>query len=59
MSNISEERKKELMLEAKRHIKSKGVSMEPEIFETLVTKVYKELLEKEELKCQSTSTKST
>lgn len=59
MSNIPESRKKELMIEAKRFIKSKNVSMEPEIFETLVTKLYKELLEKEELKCQFTSTKNT
>lgn len=58
MINISDDRKKELMLEAKRFVKSKSVSMEPEIFETLVTKLYKELLQKEESRCQFISTKN-
>ena len=47
MINISDDRRKQLMLEAKRTIKSKNISMEPEIFEALVLKLYKELLEKE------------
>jgi hypothetical protein len=48
MINVSDERRKQLMLEAKRTIKSKNISMEPEMFEALVLKLYKELLEKED-----------
>lgn len=47
MTNISEEKKKELYLKAKREIKSKNIKMDPETFEALVTKLYKEFLQKE------------
>lgn len=47
MIEISEERKKELYIKAKKEIKSKNISMDPETFEALVTKLYKEYLSKE------------
>ena len=47
MNDISDDRRKQLMMEARKTIKSKNINMEPEIFEAMVLKLYKELLEKE------------
>lgn len=47
MNEISDERKKQLMIEARKTIKSKNINMEPELFDSLVLKLYKELMEKE------------
>lgn len=48
MTNVSEERKRELFVKAKREIKEKNIKMDPETFEALVNKLYKEYLNKEE-----------
>lgn len=47
MIEVSEERKKELYIKAKKEIKAKNIRMDPETFEALVTKLYKEYLNKE------------
>lgn len=48
MYDIPDDRRKQLMTEARKTIKSRNIKMEPEIFEALVLKLYKELLEKED-----------